>query len=196
MFFQHFNKHHWFCPWCFFSHWKECHCGHNWFFLAIGSFTISITIECFVTHAVNCFLLIVLAGSQQLFWHQQYKKKCCQVLKKKLNKKVYFLLNFFEKGCQQQQQLNTHFFFQKETTESWFQQQMRKFFFLFVSSFSWKKGSKRQIVLAFFFERKHCEVWSKNKGNKKETRRISKSLLLLLSKNCFASRKATILLTL
>ena len=117
------------------------------------------------------------------------------MLKKKLNKKVYFLLNFFEKGCQQQQQLNTHFFFQKETTESWFQQQMRKFFsFCFLSCL--KKGFQEANCFGFLFEQKHCEVWSKNKGNKKETRRIRKSLLLLLSKNCFASKKTTRLLTL
>ena len=161
----------------FFSNCQFCHFCNNWLFCCPWS-------------------QLHFAHTNNFFGINNTKKSVAKCLKKKLNKKVYFLLNFFEKGCQQQQQLNTHFFFQKETTESWFQQQMRKFFFLFVSSFAWKKGSKRQIVLAFFFERKHCEVWSKNKGNKKETRRISKSLLLLLSKNCFASRKATILLTL
>jgi len=116
---------------------------------------------------------IAFCPYQQLFWHQQYKKKCCQMLKKKLNKKVYFLLNFFQKGCQQQQQLNTHFFFQKETTESWFQQQMRKFFFLFVSSFAWKKGSKRQIVLAFFLNENIARFGVRTKATKKKQEELA-----------------------
>ena len=108
------SKYHWFCPCCFFHIERNAIAGTIGFFLAIDTFTISVTIDCFVRMESIAF-----CPYQQLFWHQQYKKKCCQVLQKKLNKKVYFLLNFFEKACQQQHQLNTHFFFQKETTESW-----------------------------------------------------------------------------
>ena len=118
------------------------------------------------------------------------------MLKKKLNKKVYFLLNFFGKACQQQQQLNTHFFFQKETTESWFQKQIGSFFFFSFPHLPKKRVLRGKLFWFFLLNKTKLRFGVRTKATKKKQEELVSPCFLFLSKNCFASKKTTLLLTL
>ena len=160
----------------FFSNCQFCHFCNNWLFCCPWS-------------------QLHFAHTNNFFGINNTKKSVAKCLKKNSTKRFTFSWTSFRKVANNNSSLTLTFSFKKKLQKVGFSNKWGSFFF-FLFPHCLKKGFQEANCFGFFFERKHCEVWSKNKGNKKETRRISKSLLLLLSKNCFASRKATILLTL
>ena len=161
----------------FFSHWQFYHFCNNWLFCCPWS-------------------QLQLAHTNNFFGINNTKKSVAKCLKKNSSKRFTFSWTSLRKVANNNSSLTLTFSFKKKPQKVGFRNKYEVFFSFRFLICQKKKGFKRQIVLVFFVEQNQIEVWSKNKGNKKETRRISKSLLLLLSKNCFASRKATILLTL
>ena len=116
--------------------------------------------------------------------------------KKTQQKGLLSLKNFFGKGCQQQQQLNTLFFFQKETTESWFQKQIGSFFFFSFPHLPKKRVLRSKLFWFFLLNKTKLRFGVRTKATKQKQEELVSPCFLFLSKNCFASKKATLLLTL
>ena len=116
--------------------------------------------------------------------------------KKTQQKGLLSLKNFFGKACQQQQQLNTLFFFQKETTESWFQKQIGSFFFFSFPHLPKKRVLRSKLFWFFLLNKTKLRFGVRTKATKQKQEELVSPCFLFLSKNCFASKKATLLLTL